>query len=302
MSATKSFSDIIHNSLSGLFRIQNTKHPFTVTAWTSEFLLTVYHALPEEKTFQLEGLDGQVISAEVVAVDPRLDLALLKVTDGTVEPLNRSKTVSTRPGDMVLALGISPRHGGVRSNRGMISSVGGQWTTSGGGKVDCFLEVDGELPWGSSGGPLLSTDGDLIGLNTHALVRGGTTLSVKTLERAVKHLLEQGSPRRGWLGVRIHESELPADIAEQENQKTGLLILWRGRRSAAARAGMKVGDIILSIRGSPVSSLADLREVMSASGGQEISIRYIRAGSIEETTTTVKEKTTQRHRKWWPCN
>merc|ERR1712100_60088 len=109
-----------------------------------------------------------------------------------------------RVGDMVLTIGSDANHG-PRISWGLVSSVGEDWLTPKGAKVDHWIDVDASLPWGSSGGALVNIQGELIGFNTHGVIRGGTTLSVDTLIKAIARIQESGSILPGWLGVRVHE-------------------------------------------------------------------------------------------------
>ena len=161
-------------------------------------VVTAAHTLHRDEGLRIGTAEG-THAATLVGLDPGTDVAVLRV-DGAL-PAPKWRDGEPRVGELVLALGRP--NGGIRATLGIVSFVGGARQTAQGGRIDRWLEVDGTLPPGFSGGPLVDADGAVLGMNTSSLARGGGTVPVATLRRVVDGILAHGQVRRGWLGVEI---------------------------------------------------------------------------------------------------
>ncbi len=236
--------------------------------------------------------DGTTTPAEVVGRDPSTDLALLRAEaslgDGVAAPAWASAD-DLRVGWIVLALG---RPGAsVRATHGIVGGVGDAWRTHGGGAIDAYVDVDGSLPGGFSGGPLVAADGSVVGINTSRLVRGGTTIPAATVTRVLDAIRERGDLRRGWLGVVIQ----PADVPEEARAAAGgaeqaLLVTSVAPRSPAQEAGVRPGDLLLAIDGAATASFADLAAALSGRTGDQVPLDVLRQGARKTLTATVGER------------
>jgi S1-C subfamily serine protease len=270
-------ADVVEKAQLSILQVQGAHGRESALCFTDDIILTTAHSITEKT--KISTLDGEEIEAELLGVDPRLDLAVLQVKSTQLQPLPIA--ASPRVGDVILTIGSDPTTG-PRISSGVVSSLGGSWFTPKGAKVDHRINVDATLPWGSSGGALLTTNGELIGLNTHAIIRGGTTLSVETLTKAIERIQQTGSVVPGWLGVHVHETEIPKSLQKELAQEKGLLLLrvW----AAAKRGGLQVGDILVGIDDNRIDDFNNFKAEMSGAGGKEMRIKIIRAGEINEKT------------------
>lgn len=278
-------AELVERGRGGVLEVLGGRVPASATLWTAEGLaVTVAHAMGRRSEGELRLPDGRKVAARVLGRDPSFDLALLQVElpedfDAAAALLPR-REASARVGELVLALG--QRGAAVQANLGMVARVAGSWRTRFGASVSAYIEVDGELARGSSGGPLLDASGALIGIDTHGLVRGGTTVPAADVDKAVARLREGGDRRPGFLGVRFS----PARLADHPERERALLVIALGDDSPAAKAGIKVGDAILSVEGEPVQRGDDLLAALSTRADEATRIELWRAGAALEVTAT----------------
>nr|MBA2322377.1 serine protease [Deltaproteobacteria bacterium] len=191
------------------------RFPSTGTVWGPELVVTAAHTLRREGGFAVVGSDGVSRPAEVVGVHAGLDLALLRVP-GLTAAAPEWRDEGERIGEIVIPVGC--RRGSVGAALGLLAAVGPAWSTRRGAEIDRWIEVDGTLPRGFSGGPLVASDGAFLGINTTALVPGGTTIPAPTVRRVVERLLAHGSVKPGFLGVSVQGVALPAAVAAAAGQ------------------------------------------------------------------------------------
>ncbi|MFT5681204.1 MAG: S1-C subfamily serine protease [Myxococcota bacterium] len=282
-------ADIVASASDAVLSVQSGRHGGSGIAWSTDGqVLTAAHLLRRRRAVQVTLPDGTSHEAEVVGVDWQSDLALLKI-DATLTPPTWSDGEGLAVGNLAVTVGRSSR--GPRATLGMISALGGPWRTPSGGEVDRFIDVDASLPSTSSGGLLLDVDGGALGMTTHALTRRGATLPVSALRTLVARLAN-GDLKRGYLGVGVQSVELSAEAAGQEH---GVLINSVSADSAAAVAGLMVGDVLLSIAGHPLSDPAALHAALAGRVGDATEVRYLRGGVVQTGTVTPGER--KRHRR-----
>jgi S1-C subfamily serine protease len=191
---------------------------------------------------------------------------------------------------LVLALGRPGRT--VQATLGIVSALGDQWRTPAGGQVDRYLQTDVTMYPGFSGGPLVDATGQVLGLNTSALLRGvSMAVPAPTLRRVVETLLAHGRMRRGRLGIGIQPVRLPPELAQQIGQETGLLLTHIEAGSPAEQGGLLLGDAIVGLDGHPVRHHDDLLALLSGDRvGAAVPVRIVRAGQVQEVTVVIGER------------
>jgi S1-C subfamily serine protease len=191
---------------------------------------------------------------------------------------------------MVLALGRPGRS--VQATLGIVSALGDSWRTALGGAIDRYLQTDVVMYPGFSGGPLVNASGQVAGLNTSALLRGiSLAIPTGTVERVVETLLAHGRVRRGYLGVSTQPVRLPAGLAQQLGQETGLLLVAVEPDSPAEKDGLLLGDTIVALAGSPVRHHDDLLALLSGDRvGQAVPVKIVRSGQVQEIQVHVGER------------
>lgn len=145
---------------------------------------------------------------------------------------------------------------------------------------------------GFSGGPLVATDGKLIGVNTSGLLRRmDVVVSAATVSRVVEALLAHGRMRRGYLGIGAQPVRLPAALAQSLAQEIGLLIISVEANSPADRNGLLLGDVIAGIGGQPIDEMDDLLNALGGDRiGTSVMVRVVRGGVVKEIPVVVGER------------
>jgi S1-C subfamily serine protease len=272
------------------------RHPASGIVWSTDGLIaTANHVVERDEEIEIGLSDGRSITAELVGRDPGSDLALLRVPASDLTPLPRSE-VEPRAGHIALAI-ARPGPSGVMASLGVVSAVAGPLRFRGGATLDRYVQADVAMLPGFSGGPLVDSVGNLIGLNSSALGRAGQlTVLAATIDATVATLLQHGRVRRGYLGVGAQGVRLPETLARalDNGQELGLLIVSVEAGGPADAAGLMLGDVILAVDGAAVGQVEQLQEQLAGDRvGKSIPIRIARGGEPREIAVTVGERQRQ---------
>jgi S1-C subfamily serine protease len=194
---------------------------------------------------------------------------------------------------VVLALG-RPSQEGIEASLGIISAVGGPARTGRGGLLERYLRTDA-IPFpGFSGGPLVDTEGSVVGLNTSGLAHGAAITIPAFLAWAdAENLAKYGYIKRGYLGIRSEQVELSAEASQAlgREQETGLLLVSVEKGSPAEAGGLMVGDILVAINRQPVPDHDTLMVHLGGEAvGKPISVQILRGGQPMEMAVTPGER------------
>ncbi|HSP16408.1 MAG TPA: S1C family serine protease [Thermoanaerobaculia bacterium] len=269
-------SDSVRAAAASIVRVDGARRSaVSGIAWSEDLVVTAAHAIRHCEGIRIGGEDETSLAATLVAGDGGTDIALLRVERAALRPIRWSDR-APRTGELVV---VSGRPGkSVRAAMGMISASAGDWRTFDGSRIDLYIDVDGSLPRGFSGGPLIDSTGGAIGMNTSRIVPGGTTIPHATVRRIVDELQRHGSVRRPLIGIGVYPVE------------DGLLVMSIKPDSSAARAGILVGDVVQAINGKNVRSQRDLNAVVQTLEiGAEIEIAITRGGEARTLRVTVGE-------------
>jgi S1-C subfamily serine protease len=256
--------------------------------WSGDGLVvTADHAVEIEDEISATLPSGETRPAKLVGRDPGTDVAVLRLDGGGLKPPQWAGSAALRPGQLVLGLLRSPRTH--RASLGMVSAAGGEWRAAPGGRLDTYLETTLPLQPGFSGSLLLDAEGAALGMNTTGLLRGmALAVPQATLRRVVDSILAHGTIRRGYLGIGTYPVHLPAVVARQTGQDTGLIVLSVQPDSPADKAGLAQGDVLIALDGRPTAHVAELHALLDEeSVGRELAARIARAGTLEERRVTV---------------
>lgn len=267
--------------------------PATGLVWSADGVIVTSHHVVERETNISVGLpDGSTVAANLVGRDPTTDLAVLRAEANQLTPASWAglEAGQLQVGHLVLALG-RPDHN-VQATLGIVSALSQNWRTPGGSQVDYYLQTDVVMYPGFSGGPLVSAAGQVIGLNTSALVRGvSLAIPNTTLSKVVEMLLTHGQIKRGYLGVSTQLVRLPATLSEQLGQETGLLVAGVEPDSPADKGGLLLGDTIVAVAESAVRQYDDLLAALSGDRvGQAVAIKIVRGGQVQNVAVIVGER------------
>ncbi len=246
----------------------------------------------ENKTVEITTDDGRTYSAKVIGTDERTDLALIKVDGRTDFPFVRLADKTPRIGDWVIAVG-NPFGLGGTVTAGIVSARG---RDIGSGPYDDFIQIDAAVNKGNSGGPTFDLDGNVIGVNTAIYSPSGGSVGIAfdipadTVKTVIEQLKAHGIVTRGWIGVQIQQvTEKIADSLGLGKPR-GALVAEPQAGSPAAKAGIKAGDVIVSVNGEPVPDSRNLvRRISSLAPGTTIKLGIFRNGKEETVTLTLGE-------------
>ena len=262
--------------------------PASGIVWADGVILTADHVIERDEEITVGLPDGRDVPARIAGRDPGSDLAVLRA-DVRLTPAPR--TEAARVGHLVLAVG-RPGREGLTAAMGVISAAGGPWRSGRGGAVEGYIRADVTMYPGFSGGPLVDTEGRLIGVNSSGISQtGGLTIPVAAAAKIVEPLLTHGRLKRGFLGVTSQPVRLPATLAGAAGQDTGLLVARVAADTPADKGGVFIGDIIIGLGGQPVKDTDDLQALLDPERvGQPVPLRIVRGGELKEVTVTVGER------------
>lgn len=232
-------------------------------------VLTNSHVVQGASTVRLALADARTVKARVLGDDPHTDLALLRVIDDVALPaarLGNSKTL--RRGQLVVAIG-NPLGFESTVTAGVVSALGRSLRSRTGRLIDDVIQTDAALNPGNSGGPLVSSQGEVIGINT-AVIAGAQgicfAVASNTASYAVSEIVRHGRVRRAFIGVAGQTVPLPRRLALVLGLRrtSGVVIASLEPDSPAAKAGLRPGDIVLALDGEPVTGADDLVRLLGA--------------------------------------
>lgn len=258
----------------------------------SGVIITNNHVVEDADEILVKLSDGREFKAEVMGRDPKTDLAVIKIKDGSGHGfpyLNLGDSEATRIGDWVVAIG-NPFGLEHTVTAGILSAKG---RVIGAGPYDDFLQTDASINFGNSGGPLLNLNGEVIGINT-AIVAGGTGIGFAIPTSLAKGIIEQlkdkGKVVRGWLGVMIQK--ITPELAKSFDLKSekGALVADVTSGGPAEKAGIKRGDVIITFDGKDIEEWSDLPTIVAATPvGKEVEVQVIREGKEKSFNITIAE-------------
>jgi S1-C subfamily serine protease len=267
------------------------RFPSSGIIWRPGVIVTTEHAIRREDEITVTIQGEQTAAARLVGRDPGTDIAVLQFdAAGAAQPIERGAGAEPAPGALVLAIGRSP-HAGPQASMGIISAVGPSWRTWRGGRIDRYIRLDVGMYPGSSGSAVVDAGGNLVGVATSALSRiAGVAVPASTVDRTVDELLAKGRISRGFLGVALQPVRVPQHQMGAE-EGAGLIIMTVEPDGPAARAGVLVGDILLTVNGQPVRDTDDVQNALeTCPPGTEVKAALLRGGQREESVITVGER------------
>lgn len=268
--------------------------------WTSEGLIvTCSHIVRKQEVLEIGFSNGKSYPAKVIGNDPYSDIALLKIqTNGkndtiSLNPIEIGDSENLKAGQFVLALANpygefpSITEGIITSER---SSLGGsQWGTI----TDNIVVTDARLNPGYSGGPLVDVEGKMIGLNAAYVSSRGIAIRASKVRNITDQLAKDGAIKIGYLGIVTDEISLPSEVAIklEPSQDEGLILLAVEKDTAAKKAGLLMGDIIVRLDDQPITNIHDLRRELLKHDviGKSLKLAIIRGEKKIELSITPQE-------------
>jgi len=257
-------------------------------------ILTNSHVVAAAKTIHVSLPDGRELRADLVGDDPHTDLAVLRVsaTDLLAAPFGDSSTI--RPGQMVIAIG-NPFGFQHTVTAGVVSALGRSLRARTVRLMENLIQTDAALNPGNSGGPLVTSAAQVVGVNT-AVILGGQGIAfavpINTARHVVSSLLRDGRVRRSHLGVAGQDMPIPRRFVREHKLRNerGVRIHAVTDGSPAQAAALQPGDLIIDFNGEPVSGIDDLHRLLTEDRiGQVIPIRILRRGELHQVLVVPRE-------------
>ena len=252
-------------------------------------VVTTIKALGREDGLHVRGAEGDALDAELAGWDPATGLALLKASGLNAPAIGVAKQPA-RVGHIGLALARSWSNN-LTASAGIVSIIGGPLRTGRRHSIDRVIRTTAPMHDGFAGGAFLDASGALIGVATASTIRGlGVVIPSDIAWKAARGLLEHGRVKSGYIGIAGQQVQLP------EGQRAGgrdeaLLVIGVSSDGPAAKAGVMVGDVIVSFDGQPVTSPDDLLDVLTGERiGKAAAVGIIRGGTAQTVSVTVGER------------
>ncbi len=271
-----------------------------VVATRDGFVLTNNHVVQAADEIAVALADGRQFEAKLVGADPETDLALLKIDARDLPAITFGRSESLQVGDVVLAIG-NPFDVGQTVTMGIVSALGR--TNLGINTFENFIQTDAAINQGNSGGALVDSNGNLVGINTAIFSRTGGSIGIgfaipsTLVTQVMDQLIKSGKVQRGFFGVE------PEDITREMAgllrlpREKGVVLKGVQRSSPAGKAGLEPGDVMLSINGQMVvNSKAMLNQISQLPPGSDAQVKVVRGARELDIHVAVGERPTPRSR------
>jgi len=284
-------ADAVERASSALVLVNGRpRQPGSGVVYAQNLVLTADHVLEREEDLTILTHDKRTLPAQFVGRDLATDLAVLRVADLGLEAVVAASEPA-RVGQIVLAVGRSSSEGPMASV-GIVSAVGGPLRTGRGATLERYIRTEATPYPGFSGGPLVDTNGAVVGVLTTGLVNGVALAIPTTLALNIADTLaKQGYIKRGYLGISSQLVHVPATQRSGRSQEHGLLIVKVDENSPAQRGGIMLGDILISLDSHEIKDSEDLQIVLSGDRvGKSIPVEVIRGNAIQTLQVTVGQR------------
>ncbi|WP_241646817.1 serine endoprotease DegP [Rosenbergiella metrosideri] len=258
------------------------------------YVVTNNHVVDNASKITVQLSDGRRFEAKVIGKDPRSDIALIQLKDATnLTAIKMADSDNLQVGDYTVAIG-NPYGLGETVTSGIVSALGRSGLNV--DNYENFIQTDAAINRGNSGGALVNLNGELIGINTAILAPDGGNIGIgfaipsNMVKNLTAQMIEYGQVKRGELGIM--GTELNSELAKaiHVNAQRGAFISQVLPNSSAEKAGMKPGDVIVSMNGKPLNSFAALRaEVGSLPVGTKLALGVIRDGKPINVTLELQQ-------------
>lgn len=284
-------ADAVQTAAGYTVRVQARRGPpASGIAIAGDLVLTADHVVDPSREDQIRiGLpDKTEVTGSVVGRDPATDVAILKITGGELKPATPAQA---EPRTGALALVVARPGADPQASLGLITGLSGPTRTRRGGMLERFIQVDAVMYPGFSGGPLVDTSGNVLGMVTSGLGFGGPSIAIPwTLVTQLAETIGQhGKVPRGYLGIGsqpIALSTAAKDLAG--GQERGLLVVQVADGGPAAGAGFLQGDILVRLDSNGVTNADDLQSLLTPNRvGSHVTASVVRGGELKDLTVTV---------------
>ena len=272
--------------------VRNSSHRHvSAILWQPDAVVTSEQAIGDRDEYEVVTPSGATSIARIAGRDSGTNVLVLR-TDSPLAAATAPRSAAA-VGTLALALGADA-NGGTTARMGLVSAVGSQWYSRAGGRIEQRIALDIRLGRTEEGGPVLDSEGGLLGMST--LGPPGVVLAIPaaTLDRVVPQLLRDGHVARGWLGLGLQPVAIPDPLRAAAGQGTGMMVMSIAENGPGAVAGVKAGDILLTIDG---TSMRGVRRVIAGlddtSVGKTVELRLIRGGEVSALSVAITARPRQ---------
>jgi len=258
------------------------------------FVLTNSHVVHGATAMNVNLSDGREYPAQLIGDDPDTDLAVIRIDAPQLAHVRLADSENLRVGQIVIAIG-NPLGFQASVTAGVISALGRSMHAQSGRLIDNIIQTDAALNPGNSGGPLVNSAGEVIGVNT-AMIRPAQgicfAIASNTAKFVAAWLIRDGKIRRSYIGVAGQNVPVHRRVVRFYNlpAETGVLVVSVEKESPAAKTGLREGDVIVSFSGEPIGSIHELhRRLMAEQIGVESKITIVRHTEMLELLITPAE-------------
>lgn len=259
------------------------------------YIVTNHHVVERSTDIKVTLADKREYKAKLAGSDPSTDIALLKIEEVELPFIVFGNSDSVRIGEWVLAVG-NPFNLESTVTAGIISAKGRNINILGGASIESFIQTDAAVNPGNSGGALVNTAGELIGINTAIITESGSyegysfAVPSNLVQKVIRDLREFGEVQRAFLGVNIQDLDSETARAIGLPNAEGVYITRITLNGAAQDAGLKSGDVVIGINSTRVKSTSELQEYVGRfRPGDQVNLEYWREGKKYRIRVTLKD-------------
>jgi len=261
--------------------------------WRDGVIVTAEHALRRDEDIQATLPDGRVVPATLVGRDPSTDIAVLKCAEAGKRLLEAGDAAISKPGSITLVVGRTRASGPVAA-LGVVSLVVAERRTSTGSSLAPYIRLDVGLQPTAVGGAVVNVYGKVLGIASPRFARfAAIAIPAATIDRVTDTLLKKGRIPRGYLGVALQPVRLPDHLRQslQHNEKTAAIILEVEANGPAHKAGILIGDILVSLAGQPIARPENVQAHLQAENiGKTLSAKIVRGGAARDVSISVGDR------------
>lgn len=261
--------------------------------WRPGIVVTAEHALRRDEEIHVTLPNGKTVLATLAGRDPSTDLAVLKCAEATAAVSEFGDPAALKPGSLTLVVGRTRASGPVAA-LGVVSLVAPERRTWTGASLAPYIRLDVSLQPTASGGAVIDAHGRVIGIATPRFGRFGViAIPAPAVNAVVDTLLQKGRIPRGYLGVGLQPVRLPDALRQslQHDEKTAAIVLEVEPDGPAHKAGIVIGDIVVSLAGHSVARLEDIHSQLHAAAiGKPLALKFVRGGAVQEATVVIAER------------
>lgn len=283
-------ADVVAGAAEAIVQVQGRRRPASGIVYSADTVVTTMRALGREDGLRVRQHDGQAFDAQLAGWDPATSLAVLRVPGLQGRTLPAAKA-QARVGHLALAVARSWSNA-LTASAGVVSVIGGPLRTGRRRAIDQVIRTTAPMHDGFAGGAFLDALGGLVGVATAAEIRGlGVIIPAAIAWKAASAVLEHGGMKRGFLGIAGQPVTLPEAQRIDEGREDAVLVTAVTAESPAARAGILVGDVIVTLDGHPIESPEDLLDLLVGDRvGHDATLGVLRGGAARDIVVTVGER------------